>query len=175
MGCAPAVFSFDTWIAQFPEFSAVNPTQAQFYFDLATIIWRNDGCGPVSNPNTQLNLLNLLTSHLATQYSQSLGDPSPGSPQDANTPVGRINNATEGSVSVQTDYGTNISQQMAWAITTKYGSLWWAMTAQYRTAVYMPGLLQPGGLGPGVAGAGYFGPGGYGGGFGGRPVYAPHL
>lgn len=164
MGCAPVQFSYSLWTQQFPEFAAVNPVQAEFYFDLATVVQRNDGTGPVCSPTTQLNLLNLLTSHIATQYSQSLGDPSPGSPKDANSPVGRISSATEGSVTVQTDYGSNVSQQMAWAITTKYGALWWALTAQYRTARYVPGALQPGGLGGGVYGRGAYG----------GAVYFPH-
>lgn len=156
MGCAPVQFSYSLWIGQFPEFSALSPEQGLFYFDLATVIQRNDGTGPVRNPTTQLNLLNLLTSHMATLYSQSLGDQSPGAPKPANSPVGRINSATEGSVTVQTDYGTVTSQQQAFMIQSKYGATWWALTAQYRTARYIPGTLQPGALGPGYGGFGSF-------------------
>lgn len=147
MGCVPVTFDPALWKQQFPEFGALSDAQAQFYFDLATIIQRNDGRGPITKSSVQMNLLNLLTSHMATLYSQSAGDQQPGSPKPANSPVGRINSATEGSVTVQTDYGTTISQQQAWAITTKYGASWWAMTAQYRTMRYMPGQLQSGAQG----------------------------
>lgn len=157
MGCQPVQFSFSLWVQQFPEFASLTSQQGQFYFDLATVIHRNDGTGPVTNPSVQLNLLNLMTSHMATLYSQSLGDQSPGSPKSASSPVGRINSATEGSVSVQTDYGSTISQQQAFCIQTKYGATWWALTGQYRTARYIPGALQPGGLGPSFPGYGGFG------------------
>lgn len=144
MGCAPVTFNYTLWTTQFPEFSALTEAQGQFYFDLATVIQRNDGRGPVSNPSTALNLLNLLTSFMATQYSQSMGDQSPGSAKPANTPVGRISDATEGSVTARTDYGATISQQQAYLIQNKYGATWWALTAQYRTARYVPGQLQSG-------------------------------
>lgn len=161
MGCAPVTFDYTLWVSQFPEFASLSPAQGQFYFDLATVIQRNDGCGPVSKPSVQLNLLNLLTSHMATLYSQSLGDQQPGSPKPANSPVGRINSATEGSVTVQTDYGTVVSQQQAYLIQTKYGATWWALTAQYRTMRYIPGQLQSGAQGFGAGYGSYLGFGGF--------------
>lgn len=147
MGCggATATFSYATWTATFPQLASVSEPQADIYFAMATVVLRNDGTGPVTDPNTQLLLLNLLTAHIATLYTQSLGDPSPGSPKSANSPVGRISNATEGSVSVATDYGTTIGQQQAWLIQTQFGSQYWFLTAQYRTMRYIPGALQPGG------------------------------
>lgn len=160
MGCAPVQFSYALWTATFPELASIPMARAESYFDMATIIQRNDGGGPITKPNVQLSLLNLLTAHIASLYSQSLGDQQPGAPKPANSPVGRINSATEGSVSVQTDYGTTVGQQQAWLIQTQYGATWWAMTAQYRTARYISGALQPGGLGPSL---GYGGAPGYGG------------
>jgi hypothetical protein len=135
------------------------------FFNLATITWRNDGCGPVTKSTVQLSLLNLLTAHLAALYAQSQGDQSPGSAKDANSPVGRISAATEGSISIQTDLGATptSSANQQWLSQTKYGLQFWAMTSQYRTAHYVPGALQSGGPGYG------FGPGfNYGVGRGGR-------
>lgn len=154
MGCAPVVFDYTLWVSQYPEFASVSLPQAEVFFDLATIIQRNDGTGPVTNPKVQLNLLNLMTSHICSLSTQGLGDPAPGAPK-AGGPVGRISNATEGTVSVATDYGTTISQQQAWCIQTRYGASWWAMTAVYRTMQYVPGRLQPGGFGgyPGFGGS----------------------
>lgn len=162
-GGAIAVFSYTTWTTTFPQLSSVVEAQAEIYFAMATVILRNDGTGPVSDPSTQLLLLNLLTAHIATLYTQSLGDPNPGSPKAANSPVGRINSATEGSVTVATDYGTDVGQQQAWLIQTQFGAQFWFMTSQYRRAVYIRGALQPGGsyfgagAGLGVLGSGFLG------------------
>ncbi len=95
----------------------------------------------------------MLTAHIAALYSQSRGDPEPGQPKDANTPVGRISNATEGSVTVALEYDATNPQE--WFSQTKYGASFWAATATYRTMRYVPGQLQPGGFG------GYGGLGGY--------------
>ena len=163
MSCNPVTFSYSTWTATFPELASVPEAQADIYFQMAEYINRNDGTGPVSDPGLQLTLLNLVTAHLATLYTQSLGDQSPGSAKPANSPVGRINSASEGSVSVQTDYGTNISQQMAYMVSTKYGAQWWFMTAIYRKFRYVPGQLQSGQQGLGYGGYGFGGFPGYGG------------
>jgi hypothetical protein len=52
--------------------------------------------------------------------------------------VGRINSATEGSVSITSDYGSAGSggPSEAWYTQTPYGALYWAATAQYRTWQY---------------------------------------
>jgi hypothetical protein len=79
-------------------------------------------------------------------YSQSQGDQSPGAPKDANTPVGRISSATQGSVTVQTELNV-LPGQASWYSQTKYGLDFWQATAGYRLARYKPGQLQPGGFG----------------------------
>lgn len=139
-------FNYAQWIATFPEFTAtVNPTQAQSYFDLATSIHRNDGGGPVNNAAQQLTLLNLVTAHIAAMFAP------PAAGQTASGIVGRINSATEGSVSVQAAYSNNVSEQMAWFIQTKYGAMYWTATAPFRTMRYRPnqnrGVVGPRGLG----------------------------
>ncbi len=139
-------FSFAQWIALFPEFTAtVNSTQANSYFQIATTIHRNDGGGPVNDAGQQLNLLNILTGHIAALFApQTAG----GTPTGV---VGRINSATEGSVSVQAAYSNNVSEQMAFFIQSKYGALYWTATAPFRTMRYMPnknrGVVGPYGFG----------------------------
>lgn len=138
-------FDYAQWIATFPEFAVtVNPTQAQSYFNLATSIHRNDGGGPVNNEAQQLTLLNLVTAHIAAMFSP----PACGTPSGL---VGRINSATEGSVSVQAAYSNNVSEQMAWFIQTKYGAMYWTAAAPYRTMRYLPnknrGVVGPPGFG----------------------------
>lgn len=135
-------FNYALWIATYPEFTAtVNPTQAQSYFTIATSIHRNDGGGPVNDTNQQLALLNMLTAHIAALFAP------PAAGQPASGLVGRINSATQGSVSVQAAYSSNVPQQMAWFIQTKYGALYWTATAPFRTMRYVPNR-NPGVVGP---------------------------
>jgi len=139
-------FDYAQWITTYPEFEAtVSAPQAQQYFQLATTIHRNDGGGPVNNADQQLALLNMLTAHIAALMAPpSAGGQSSGI-------VGRVNSASEGSVSVQAAYSSNVSEQMAWFIQTKYGAMYWAATAPFRTMRYVPnlnrGVVGPRGFG----------------------------
>lgn len=139
---AVATFIFQTWIGMFPEFAQILPQQAQGFFNQACIYLRNDGGSPVTDPGVQTTLLYLLTAHIAARYVQSQGDATPGAPKDANTPVGRLADVAEGSVSAsfQNDYPAGTAQ---WYQTTKYGSDYWAATAQYRTMRYAVGCSRP--------------------------------
>jgi len=140
-------FNYAAWIANplYASFaSTVDSDQAQGYFDIATTIHRNDGGGPVNDATTQLNLLNMLTGHIAALFAP----PAPG--QSPSGLVGRINSATQGSVSVQAAYSTNVTQQMAFFIQTKYGAMYWAASAPFRTMRYVPnrnrGVVGPRGF-----------------------------
>ena len=139
-------FNYAQWAALYPEFSAtVNQQQATGYFQQATMIHRNDGGGPVNDATTQLNLLNILTAHIAAL----MAPPAPG--QQPSGLVGRINSATQGSVSVQAAYSTSVTQQMAFFIQTKYGAMYWTASAPFRTMRYIPnrnrGVVGPRGFG----------------------------
>ena len=161
MSCAAVTFNYAAWSARYPEFAAVTQATAQEYFNEATIYWRNDGSSPCSTPAIQSTLLNMLTAFIAERYSQSQNDPSPGNAKDADVPVGRISNATEGSVSGQftNDYPPGSPQFFQ---QNKYGADFWQATAVYRTMRYARGFLQPGSFGPGL-----YGYPGWGGGYGG--------
>jgi hypothetical protein len=157
-------FDYAAWLQAFPEFGYVSDTQATMYFNMATVANRNDGFGPVggglcpSNPNAnaqailiQTTLLNLITAHIAKLFAPSE------SGQPTSDLVGRIANASEGSVSVQTEYPEATSDLAAWYTQTKYGAMYWALTAVYRTFRYLPGhprrfdpnpLFFPTGIGP---------------------------
>jgi len=134
-------FDYTTWVTRYPEFASPGGAQpvaeslAQQYFNEATIYQANNGAGPVSNATTQLTLLNMLTAHIAALNAASAGGV-PASPI-----VGRVNTASEGSVSVgaENNYPPGTVQ---WYQQTKYGSAWWAATAQYRTMRYRPGPVM---------------------------------
>jgi hypothetical protein len=133
-------FNYASWIACFPEFTNVTQDAAACYFNLATLYNRNDGGGPVCDATVQSELLNLMTAHIAWLYSPQLnGQPNTAGTTPASPLVGRINTATEGSVSVgaELDMPAGIPQFYA---QTKYGLAWWVATAAYRTFRYLPGL-----------------------------------
>ena len=127
-------FDFTAFSASYPEFAYIGAPTATQYFNMATVLHANDGSGPVPNATIQTTLLNALVAHLAQIYSGTQGEePSP--------LVGRIQNATQGSVSVgtQNDYGPGTVQ---WYQQTKYGSMYWAMTSAYRRGLYVPGPFR---------------------------------
>jgi hypothetical protein len=63
--------------------------------------------------------------------------------------VGRINNASEGDVSVAAEFAAPPNASMAYYIQTKYGAQYWTATSRFRTMLIIP--APPGGtplLGP---------------------------
>lgn len=139
---APVV-TFDNaeWIAGFPEFTNVGAPLGQRYFNRASFLCGNEACNPANRqPGMLADLLYLLTSHIAWLNAprDAQGNPAAtGSP--ASPIVGRISQATEGSVSVSTDMGdaTAGSPSQAWYLTTRYGAEYWYATAFVRTARYV--------------------------------------
>lgn len=130
---AVVVFSYDTWTARYPEFANVSPAVAEMYFVEACLYTDNTDCSPVCDIATRALFLNMLTAHIAKLNSPT-ADGNPPSPL-----VGRISDASEGSVSVGTDYVVPTSDLQAWANQTPYGAAWYAATMQYRRFHYVPG------------------------------------
>ena len=135
-------FDYDTWLATWPEFTSpggttpVNSTQAAAYFAQATMLHANDGSGPVSDAAQQLALLNMVTAHIAAISAPPAG-------QAAASPlVGRISDASQGSVSVstQSDYPPGTAQY--WQ-QTKYGAMYWEATKTFRRFRYHPNNRSP--------------------------------
>ncbi len=127
----PVVFNYTTWTTQYPEFSNTSEAQAQVYFNIATLYLDNTTCSLVVDNSVggqREALLYMLTSHITQML---LGN----NTSQSNQLVGRISNATEGSVSVAADMPTN--PNAAWFMQTKYGAMFWQATAQFRTARYI--------------------------------------
>lgn len=127
------VFDYTGWITRYPEFSTVSAALAQLYFNEATLYCDNTACSPVQDSaagGQRAMFLNMVTAHIAALNSGVNG-------QAASPLVGRIANATEGSVTVgtQNDYPPGTVQ---WFQSTKYGAAYWAASAAYRTMRYMP-------------------------------------
>jgi hypothetical protein len=134
-------YSFADWTAIFPEFANCSTAQGQSWFNRASFLCANDACNPAAcTPGMLADLLYLLTSHIGSLNAPRGPD---GNPAATGTPassiVGRINTATEGSVSVGADMGdANAgSPSQAWYMQTRYGAEYWAATAGFRTARYV--------------------------------------
>jgi hypothetical protein len=85
-------------------------------------------------------LLNMLVAHLAQLNLPAGGGDGSAGGTNAAAPsplVGRITNATEGSVSVQTQMDLPLGSAQ-WFNQTPYGAQFWAATAAYRTMRYVP-------------------------------------
>ncbi len=120
-------FDYNAWIARFPEFTAtVSAPLATEYFNDATMYLANDGSGPIQVAAVQSRLLNLLTAHIAAMNAAG-----------SSPLVGRISSASEGSVSVGTEYSA--SEAAAWFLQTKYGAQYWQATSSLRQMRYVAG------------------------------------
>ncbi|RVT95246.1 DUF4054 domain-containing protein [Rhodovarius crocodyli] len=128
-------FDYAAWVARYPEFSTVTQPQADGFFAEACLYLDNTASSIVCDLGQRATLLNMLTAHLAALYAGVGGQP-------ASPLVGRVTNATQGSVSVGVDAGP-VTASQAWFVQTKYGAAYWQATARYRTMRYVPGPVTP--------------------------------
>ncbi len=126
------VFDYPEWIIQYPEFASVTQPVAQSYFDRLTIggLVDNTATSIIQNLPERTILLNLAVSHLA--YLSGALNPS------QRGLVGRISSASQGSVSVQTEFNSKGGANAAWWNQTSYGAEFYVSTLKYRTAFYAP-------------------------------------
>lgn len=136
----PSILALDyaTFSARFPQLvppaGPVTEPEAQLYWAEAGMYWPNDGTGPAGVADAQQRiLLDLLTAHIAGLNAAISG----ALPYNI---VGRIANASEGSVSV----GVQLSLApggvlQEWYAQTRWGFQFFAMTAGFRLARYRPG------------------------------------
>lgn len=135
---AAVTFDYAAWIVRFPEFVGVNQALAQAYFDDAGFICWNDASNPMmATDGFLLRALNYLTAHIAwlnapRDASGAIVSTGGGAPSI----VGRISSASEGSVSVSTEWKGSGSPSEDWFLQTKYGTTYWLMTAGFRTMRY---------------------------------------
>ncbi len=124
-------FEYSVWATRYPELAAyVAQPLAQMYFNEATLYLDNTAGSIVTDASVQgrrETMLNMITAHIAALNAPLNGQASP------NT-VGRISGATQGSVSVQTDY--QVPGSAAWFAQTKYGAAYWQASQAYRTMNY---------------------------------------
>ena len=162
------VFDFTEFTGIYPEFATAAQAACQNNFNLATLLLSNScgvtqasGCcksasgSPVFNPAVRQSLLYMLTAHITF-----LNTPCGANNNQPPGIVGRINTATEGSVSVGAEMpGATINA--AYFLQTKYGAQFWAMTASVRSMRYIP-PARGCGDGRGEGYGAFFGPSGTG-------------
>lgn len=123
-------FVYADWAARYPEFgTTVSSPQAADCFLQAGLYLDNTDASIVSDIPTRTMLLYMLTAHIAQLFY--------GSSLQANGPlVGRIDSATQGSVtvSVKTPEGIGMA---GWCAQTKYGKAFWDATTKFRTGFYV--------------------------------------
>lgn len=132
--CGVVQFDYSTWVTRYPEFAQVSQPLAQQYFYEATLYCNNTPQSIVQDLCKRSMFLNMVTAHIAALNAPVNGQP-------ASPLVGRINQATEGSVSVQADM-TLAPGSAQWFGQTKYGIAYWQATLSYRSARYVPGRPQ---------------------------------
>lgn len=116
--------------AAYPEFIAVPDARCTVMFDLAAqAILDNTDNSPVMALDYRTQLFWLLVAHMLTLFAVGA--------DGSERPVGRLDSATEGSVSTGFAYDLPAGSAMAaWFNQTKYGALYWMMTAQFRSLRY---------------------------------------
>lgn len=133
-------FDYSQWVTSFPELSAINSGEAAEYFAQASELFFNNQGWPGSLPQAP-RLLNLLTAHIAWLFAMrdENGVPTSGGLNPPPSIVGRISNASEGSVSVQAEYdvGSGASPSQAWFLQSRYGAMYWQATASLRQMTYI--------------------------------------
>ena len=156
--CTPStpvlgIVQFDVaeFLAVYPEFAGfatgsppVSPILSN-NFAVATQLLNNTCGSRVQDANVRQLFLYLLVAHL-TFISNGTND-NAGNVQPPLGIVGRINNASQGDVSVASEFATAAptASGQAYYTQTKYGAQYWQLTARYRTFVYVP---APVGCGP---------------------------
>lgn len=130
-----AVFDYAAWIARYPEFDGkVSSELGNALFNEAGIYLDNTDGSIIADPARRLIYLNMIVAHLAAlSGALEVG----GKPTGI---VGRITEATEGSVSVKAAAFAPGSSDW-WGITT-YGLTFWQATKRFRSFRYVPGC-QP--------------------------------
>lgn len=122
------------FLARYPEFTALNtasPNLLGLYFNEATLYLNNTLASRVCDIETRTPLLYMLTAHIAALNGGING-------QQPSQLVGRIDAASEGSVSVSADM-PGATANAAWFLQTKYGAAYWQASARYRQMQVIPG------------------------------------
>ena len=126
---AAVVFDPTAFKARYPEFAAVPDATLTACFMEAGLYLSNADNSPVQNLTRRATLFNMLTAHVAYLGGLLSADGMP-------RPVGRVSQASEGSVSAGFEYLAPGSA--AWFSQTQYGASFYQATSSLRGFRYIP-------------------------------------
>jgi hypothetical protein len=127
---------YENFVAAWPMFAGLTYPQLNQCFIQAQVYLNNTQSSRVLQIEDRQPLLWMLTCHIAKLfYGTNDGNGNISGPSQI---VGRVNTATEGSVSVGADM-PGVTASSAWYMQTQWGAMYWQATAKYRTARYMRG------------------------------------
>ena len=127
------VFDPAAFKARYPEFAAVADPTLAACFDEAGLYLSNADNSPVQNLTRRAVLLNMLTAHIAALGGALSSDGQP-------RPVGRVSQASEGSVSAAFEGVPPTPGSGAWFQQSQYGAAFWQATSNLRGFRY---IAQP--------------------------------
>ncbi|MGC8517914.1 MAG: DUF4054 domain-containing protein [Steroidobacteraceae bacterium] len=102
-------------------------------FGTATLMLNNSYRSVVQDAPTRASLLNLLTAHITYLLNGANGQPPSGV-------VGRISEAVQGSITVQTEFRSD-SEAASFFQQSQWGAMFWQATTVYRRFRYVPGRV----------------------------------
>ena len=126
---AAVVFDPTAFKARYPEFAAVPDATLTACFMEAGLYLSNADNSPVQNLTRRATLFNMLTAHVAYLGGLLSADGMP-------RPVGRVSQASEGSVSAAFEGPPPGSAQ--WFQQSQYGASFWQATSSLRGMRYIP-------------------------------------
>lgn len=136
---APVAFDWAYFQLRYPELAgSINAVLGGVYFTEAGLYCDNTASSPIADNTVggvRYLLLHMVTAHICALNAALNGSPS-------STLVGRISNATQGSVSVGSEMGGKEVGGKDWFMQTKYGAAFWQASAQYRMMRYAPGPVR---------------------------------
>jgi hypothetical protein len=136
---AVVVFDIGLFLGRYPEFTAANaanPARLPALFSEAGLYLANTDSSIVSDVTKRALLLNMLTAHI----SYINGDLS----VDGQTrPVGRMTQASEGSVSASFEGVPPTPGSGAWFAQSQYGAAFWQATSSLRSFRYFVRCPRP--------------------------------
>jgi hypothetical protein len=128
---AVVTFSAAAFKARYAEFSEVSDPALEGFFADAGLYLSNSDASPVQDVTRRTSLLWMLTAHLAYLGGALSADGMP-------RPVGRVSQASEGSVSASFDDVAATPGSGAWFRQTQYGAAFWQATSSLRGFRYVP-------------------------------------
>ncbi len=129
-----ATWNSALFLARYPEFTAAynaNPVLFSSLFSEAGLYLNNTDCSVVQDCTLRTTLLNMVTAHIAFIGGVLTADGQP-------KPVGIVQSASQGSVSVTLMNPTATPGTGAWFQQSQYGAAFWQATTCYRGMQYFP-------------------------------------